>query len=65
MSYGCFNRAPLKTRAKVQDGWWADGTRKMIEIADPMTKTCNYTTTELGKVDPQCNGCKWKHKEAK
>ena len=60
MTHGCYNRPPLKTRVKVQDGWWADGTRKMIEIPDPMTKVCNYTTTELGRIDPFFAGCKWK-----
>ena len=62
MSHGCFNRAPLKTSALVQDGWVPEQyghtrTPWMVSIPDPMTKACNYTTTELGKVDPGCTGC--------
>lgn len=63
---GCFDRPPLKSRVMVQDGWIYGGDVRMAkvkEIPDPMTKTCNYTTTTLGQVDPQCVGCK--HKEAK
>ena len=64
MSHGCFNRAPLKSRVMVQDGWDQSGdtrTPRMVIIPDPMTKTCNYTTTQLGQIDASCNGCK--HKE--
>lgn len=63
MTYGCHSRPLLKTRAIVQDGWWMDGTSrtpKMISIPDPMTKTCNYTTTALGKADIKCIGCEHK-----
>lgn len=63
---GCFDRKPLSTRIVVADGWFQDGytrTPRMVSIPDPMTKQCNYTTTELGRVDPFCTDCK--HKEAK
>jgi hypothetical protein len=66
MSYGCKNRAPLKTRAMVQDGWNYTGdtrTPRMVIIPDPMTKTCNYSLhAQYG--DKGCNGCKWKAKNA-
>ena len=58
--YGCHNRAPLKQSAVVANGWYQDGmtrTPRMISIPDPMTKTCNYTTTQLGKADAKCVGC--------
>ena len=54
--YGCFDRAPLKSRVEVQSGW-EQGGRRMIVIPDPLTKHCNYSLTELGKVDPLCDGC--------
>ena len=62
---GCFDRAPLRTTAIVQDGWYMDGvtrTPRMISIPDPMTKTCQYSKDD--KYDDQaCTGCK--HKESK
>ena len=54
---GCFDRAPLKSRVMVQDGWWPDGTRHMVEIPDPMTKDCQYQADDKYN-DPQCVGCK-------
>lgn len=27
------------------------------------SRECEYTKTELGKVDERCNGCKWKFEE--
>ena len=60
MKYGCHSRPPLKTSAVVANGFFMDGytrTPKMISIPDPMTKTCNYTTTVLGKADIKCIGC--------
>jgi len=61
--YGCHNRKPFRTSTPVQDGWFMDGvTRvaKMISVPFRMSPNCQYTHTELGKVDPKCNGCKWK-----
>jgi len=62
---GCFDRAPLKTRVMVQDGWNYIGdtrTPRMVIIPDPMTKTCQYQADDKYS-DPQCVGCK--HKEVK
>lgn len=64
MSYGCFNRLPLKTTAIVQDGWFMDGvsrTARMISIFDPMTKTCQYSRDDR-YADPGCIDCKNKSK---
>lgn len=63
MSYGCFNRKPLKTQIVVQSGHFMDGvtrTPRMISIPDPMTKTCQYSKFDIYN-DPQCQNCK--HKE--
>lgn len=62
--YGCHNRAPFKETLKVQDGYFPSQAdyrvHKLVEIKDPMTKTCNYTLTDLGKTDSKCNGCNWR-----
>lgn len=60
---GCYNRPALRTERIVQDGWTLSGwdwKPIRIRIADPMTKDCQYTKTELGKVDKGCEGCAWK-----
>lgn len=36
----CFNRPAFKNTVVVQNGWTDDGRRNMVEIVDPMTKTC-------------------------
>lgn len=64
MSYGCHNRAPLRDSRVVADGWFLIdanlGKKRFTRIADPMTKDCNYTHTELGQGDAGCYGCKWR-----
>jgi hypothetical protein len=65
MSYSCFNRAPLRTRVEVQNGWNDQGatrTPRMVIIPDPMTKTCQYQADDRYG-DKGCIGCK--HKDAK
>ena len=62
--YGCHNRKPLRTTALVQQGWARIGyhveARHTVSIPDEMTKDCQYRKTELGKVDPKCEGCRAK-----
>ena len=61
---GCFDRAPLKTKVMVQDGWdYTGDTRapRMVIIPDPMTKSCQYQKDDKYN-DPQCLGCI--HKES-
>lgn len=63
---GCHNREPFKTEIVVQDGWIYGGDVRMAKTKTSpcrMAPDCQYTLTELGKADPQCAGCKWKHKE--
>jgi hypothetical protein len=47
----------------VQDGHFAAG-RERIDRMDwvphRLTRDCQYTITELGRVDPKCVGCKWR-----
>lgn len=57
---GCHNRKPLHSTVIVQAGWYMDGhtrTPKMVSIPNPMQKSCQYTKTEVGKVDKGCVGC--------
>jgi hypothetical protein len=58
--YACHNRAPFKRTLTVQDGYKPDGTRHMIEVPFTMSPHCEYTTTELGRFDSRCVGCKHK-----
>ena len=67
MSYGCFNRPPLKDHHWVQSGYVIDelsGTRtdKMIPVANLMTKTCQYQKHDKYN-DPGCVGCCHKKSE--
>lgn len=61
---GCHNRAPLGTKVlAAQDGWFSDGhtrTPKMVPMPFRMNPSCVYTTSELGKADKKCDGCKWR-----
>jgi hypothetical protein len=60
MTYGCFDRAPFRPTVRVQQGWTADGRRKMEFIPFAMTTDCQYRHTELGQRDSGCDGCKWR-----
>lgn len=64
MSYACKNRAPLGEKVlAVQDGWFTDGvTRypKMVPMRFRMNPACVYSTSDLGKADKGCDGCKWR-----
>lgn len=67
MSYGCHNREPHKRTLMVQDGYHeyrdehiAARVPLMIEVPFRMSQHCNYTSTELGKADTRCVGCKWR-----
>lgn len=62
---GCHNRAPLRTSAVVQDGWFMDGvtrTPRMISVPHRMTTECQYSRDPmgLGQQDPGCHGCRWR-----
>ena len=63
-AYGCFDRPPYRQHMKVADGHWDDGVQriqKLTSVPFRMAKDCQYTLTELGKVDARCDGCK--HRE--
>jgi hypothetical protein len=47
----------------MQDGWSPDGTREMVLTPFRMSPVCEFTKSDLGKVDAGCIGCKHKEKE--
>ena len=57
--YGCHNRAPYPLTVVVQE---RDDSRRQPEISYPhvMAKDCQFTLSELGRVDPRCDGCSWR-----
>jgi len=61
--YACHNRNPFKKQLVVQDGYFMDGHQripKMVTAPFVMSEACQYTKTELGRVDAKCDGCKWR-----
>jgi hypothetical protein len=61
VSYGCHNRNPFSQTVMVQDGYTSGGSHRIdhvIEIPFRMAINCQYTKTDLGKVDKYCQGCK-------
>lgn len=62
MTYGCHNRAEFKPHI-AQAGWYMDGhtrTPRMVSIPQTMARACQYTRSDLGRIDPLCDGCKHK-----
>ena len=60
MKYGCHNREAYRQGFFVQDGWKQDGQIKQAKIKfSPfrMNPDCQYTKTDLGKVDERCKDC--------
>lgn len=58
--YGCHDREPFKP-AQVLHGHDSQ-TGRPIRVLVPFRNSpdCNFTFTELGRVDPKCDGCKHK-----
>lgn len=63
--YACHNRPPYRQHMKVADGHWDDGVQriqKLTSVPFRMNPDCQYTLTELGKVDARCGDCE--HRKA-
>lgn len=61
--YGCHNRKPFRELLEVQDGYYAaKGTKAPRWVYKPfkMQPLCQYTQTELGRVDKGCTDCQWR-----
>lgn len=61
--YGCHNRKPYKKTNKLLIGWSLNGKskkKKYLKIPFTMAQDCQYTLSDLGKVDSRCENCKWK-----
>lgn len=49
---GCHNRLPFVAEYRLTGG----GMQQNFSAGKP----CEYTKSNLGKVDPGCTGCKWR-----
>jgi|CXWK01.1.fsa_nt_gi hypothetical protein len=58
--YGCWNREPFATHQISHGVDSQTGQIIRTEVANRMTPDCQFTKTELGKVDARCAGCKHK-----
>lgn len=68
MKYGCHNRLPFADLYPAPDGHWLDGHTMTIKAAPVKvsgTRDCQFTLSALGRVDPKCDGCKWRANDAK
>lgn len=54
--FGCHNRDHLRQTVEVQDGWNANGTRRMVTVPVRSTPDCQY---DQRQVDARCAGCRW------
>ena len=60
---GCVNHPEFRAVLPMQDGWYLDGTTRtprMVAVPFRMQRPCQYTLSDLGRVDPDCTGCKWR-----
>lgn len=60
MTNGCYNADRSHKPVMVQDGYNADGSRRMVEQKFRFTHDCQYTHSWLGQADEYCLGCKWR-----
>lgn len=64
--YGCYNREPLQDMLPMPAIYTREIEGHQVVCADTVlipnvfAKDCQYTRTELGKVDKECHGCKWR-----
>ena len=52
--YGCHNRPPFLPIVRVEKAG------QVAQWPFAMSPNCQYTHTDLGRVDPRCEGCKHK-----
>ena len=64
---GCHNRADYKPSYLAHDGYYDSEPGmplaripRMVEVPFTMSPDCQYTQSDLGRVDAGCNGCKWR-----
>ena len=67
--YGCFNRAPFTKTVPLKSHYniSVEGHHVVCDAVELIpfvfTKTCVYTTSELGKSDIGCLGCNWREND--
>ena len=60
---GCHNRPEYRAVQPMQDGWYLDGTTRtprLVAVPFRMAPDCQYTLSDLGRVDTGCVACKWR-----
>ena len=57
MTYACKDRPLFEQSIPVQDGWENSWARRMVDMQFTMEPSCVYSTSDLGQVDPKCQGC--------
>lgn len=63
MRNGCHNRPAFRAAMPMQDGWRLDGptrTPRLVSVPFRMKRECGYTSSDLGRIDPGCLGCRWR-----
>lgn len=58
MTYACHNRAPFAETYPAIDGYENAWLPHRVEIPFVMSRECEFTKSEQGRVDPKCSGCK-------
>lgn len=67
--YGCHNRAPFEKTVALKANYniSVEGHHVVCDAVELIpfvfTKTCVYTTSELGQKDAKCVGCTWRKEE--
>ena len=59
-NYGCWNRKPYAAQQVLHGVSSATGEPVRTVVHNRMNPDCQYTKTELGKVDVRCAGCSWR-----
>jgi hypothetical protein len=63
MAHGCHNREPYLQSLPATDSIRIKGlsvTHGRVQIPFRMAKDCQYTKSDLGQLDKDCYGCKWR-----
>lgn len=60
MTYGCKNRAPFAKSIEAIDGWENAWLPHRVDVPFRMSPDCEYSKSDLGHADKQCEGCRWR-----
>ena len=60
MAYQCKDRAPFAESVEMIDGWENAWLPHRIDVPFRMSPDCEYSKSDLGAADKQCEGCRWR-----